>query len=72
MTNLKPAPPPPPADCSVQEVADTLRVSDATIRRLLVQHAFPNAFRVGKLIRIPRPDVEAFRLRERLAFRRDV
>jgi excisionase family DNA binding protein len=52
---------------SVQEVADILGVSVSTIRRLLAERAFPNAFRVGRQIRIPRIDVDAFQVRERLS-----
>lgn len=58
---------PAAASVSVQDVADTLGVSVSTIRRLLAERAFPNAFRVGRQIRIPRADVEAFEVRERLS-----
>ena len=55
-----------PEHWSVQEVAARLHVSESTIRRRLAEGAFPGAFRVGrKLIRIPAPDLEAYRRRQR-------
>jgi excisionase family DNA binding protein len=52
---------------SVQRVADTLHVSESTIRRLLLARAFPHAFRVGrKLVRIPVTDVDGYQRRARL------
>jgi excisionase family DNA binding protein len=51
---------------SVQAVADRLRVSESTIRRLIEEGAFPGAFRVGrKLVRIPVTDLDAYQRRRR-------
>jgi excisionase family DNA binding protein len=63
---VQPITAPVPEHWSVQEVAARLHVSESTIRRRLAEGAFPGAFRVGrKLIRIPAPDLEAYRRRQR-------
>jgi len=52
---------------SVQRVAEILHVSESTVRRLILDHAFPGAFRVGrKLVRIPITDLDAYQRRARL------
>lgn len=52
---------------TVQQAADELIVSVSTVRRLLAEGAFPNAFRISrKAIRIPCEDLETYRRAVRL------
>jgi excisionase family DNA binding protein len=47
---------------SIQRAAeDVLDVSESTVRRLVAAGEFPGAFRVGRLIRIPRSDLVKFK-----------
>lgn len=47
---------------SLQRAADdVLDVSMSTMRRLVAAGKFPNAFRVGRQIRIPRADLAEYR-----------
>ena len=54
---------------SVLEVARRFAVDDSTIRRMLYRGEFPNAFKAGRVWRIPETDVEAYleKWRERQA-----
>ena len=45
---------------SVLEVARRFDVDDSTVRRLLYHGQFPNAFKVGRLWKIPETDVEEY------------
>lgn len=46
-----------PEHWKVSELAEELRVSERTIRRMIKRGRFPHAFRVGRSWRIPRRDV---------------
>ena len=45
---------------SAQEVARRLAVDDSTVRRMLRQGYFPNAFKLSRAWRIPQADLEAY------------
>lgn len=55
---------------SVQEAAyQFLNVSESTVRRLLGSGAFPRAFKVGKLVRIPMDDLMNYHERQLISRR---
>jgi excisionase family DNA binding protein len=50
---------------TLKEAAEELLVSETTIRRLVAAREFPHSARVGRQIRIPRSDLEAYLERQR-------
>jgi excisionase family DNA binding protein len=49
------------------EIANELKVSRQAVANWFKEGKFPNAFKVGRAIRIPRSDVEALKLRPKEA-----
>ena len=45
---------------SVNEIAEKLRVNGSTIRRMIYQGEFPNAFKLERRWRIPEKDLRDF------------
>lgn len=45
---------------SVEEVASRFDVDGSTIRRALYRNDFPNAFKIGRLWKIPEADLKVF------------
>ena len=45
---------------SVEEVASRFDVDGSTIRRALYRNEFPNAFKIGRLWKIPEADLREF------------
>lgn len=50
---------------SIAQTAEELVVSVTTVRRLVASREFKHATRVGRQIRIPRSDLEAYLQRQR-------
>lgn len=54
-------------DPSIKEAAAELSVDHKTIRRKIKAGEFPNSYKVGRVYRIPRADLDAMRERCRVA-----